>query len=148
MTNQNMINYNLLNIDKPVNKIIELMSKCSIFALTGTLGAGKTTLISNVLKNCGVTDIVSSPTYTYMAIYSNSKKQFFYHFDLYRIKTLQEFFNAGFNEFLFEPNSWAFIEWPEVIIPILTTNTCFIDIDYHNNERILKYNFTSDIVFK
>lgn len=136
----NSIIYDLQNIEKPVNKIIELMSSCNIIALTGILGVGKTTLIAQVLKKMGVKEIVNSPTFTYMAIYSNLNKQLFYHFDLYRINTLEEFMNAGFNEYLYEPNSWAFIEWPEIIKPLLTKKTCFIEIDYHNiTQRLLRY---------
>ncbi len=88
-----------------------------IFAFTGSLGAGKTTLVRSLLQACGVTGVISSPTFTYVNIYTNNHGQKFYHFDLYRITTVQEFIDAGFDEYLNDQQAYVFIEWPEVIMP-------------------------------
>jgi len=127
--------YGLDEIDRVVEGLLELMSSCSVFTFTGPLGAGKTTIIRELLGRLGVHDPVTSPTFTYVNVYSNKKGQKFYHFDLYRINSLDAFCQAGFDEYLFQPSSWAFIEWPEPIMPILTHDTCNIFIDYCDDKR-------------
>lgn len=113
-----------------VDYIKGLMADYAVFAFIGPLGAGKTTLIKSLLRKCGVRGNVTSPTFTYMNEYENEMGQKFYHFDLYRIRAVQEFQAQGFDEYLFQPNSWAFVEWPEVINPLLIKNVCFIACDY------------------
>lgn len=100
---------------------------------TGSLGAGKTTLISNLVRQLGTQDQVNSPTFTYVNIYQLPDGKKIYHFDLYRINFLEEFIAAGFDEYLYAPNSWALIEWPEVIKPLLTHDVCDVVIDHDVN---------------
>jgi tRNA threonylcarbamoyladenosine biosynthesis protein TsaE len=122
--------YNLDDLPKIVAELKALMQTHRIFAFTGSLGAGKTTLIRSLLQACGVTGVISSPTFTYVNIYSNNTNQKFYHFDLYRITHPQEFIDAGFDEYLNDPQAYVFIEWPEIIKPILKNNVCFILLEY------------------
>ena len=111
--------YSLDTIHLVTHYLRERMNSSAIFTFTGELGAGKTTLIKAFLKECGVTQAVTSPTFTYVNVYENQQGQIFYHFDLYRIKTVDDFIAAGFNEYLYQPNSWSLIEWPDVITPLL-----------------------------
>lgn len=145
MNNKHTITYTLAQIRKPVEELYNLFSSCSIFTFTGTLGAGKTTLIKNLLRYAGIKEIILSPTFTYVIAYSNSKGETFYHFDLYRIGSLEEFIASGFDELLYSPRSWSFIEWPEVIMPLLTKKTCHVTIDYKGEkERVLTYVLPND----
>ena len=80
------------------------------FALTGPLGAGKTTLIKAFCKQLGVTGIVNSPTFTLLNEYRGIQKV--YHFDFYRIKEASEILSLGFTE-IFHSDGYVFIEWPE-----------------------------------
>ncbi len=89
-----------------------------IFALRGPMGAGKTTLIKELLRQCGVQETVTSPTFSYFNTYHDTSNRTFYHFDLYRITSLNEFINAGFDEILQE-DAFIFIEWPDVIEHLL-----------------------------
>ncbi len=122
-----------------ISDVVALLSKklsiCSVMTFTGPLGAGKTTLISHLLKECGVNEPITSPTFNYVNVYENTKGELFYHFDLYRVAFLDQFINAGFNEFLYAKNSWALIEWPEVIMPLLTHDVCSVTIDYAEHEK-------------
>jgi len=106
-----------------------LLQQYSLFTLTGVLGAGKTTLVQELLAHYGIQEPVVSPTFTYLQVY---KKNGFsiYHFDLYRLTTLAEFEEAGFKEYLYQPNSLAIIEWPEIIMPLLDHQACHANLAY------------------
>lgn len=118
-----------------VELLYSLMPEIKIFAFIGHLGAGKTTIIRSLLKKCGIIQNVSSPTYTYVNVYSN-KDEFFYHFDLYRIGSVNHFIQEGFNELLYKKDSWFFIEWPEIIEPLLPKDiTCFVVIEYVDHDK-------------
>jgi len=107
-----------------------LFKVCNVFTFAGSLGAGKTTLVRALLKSCGVTDNITSPTFTYVNRYKNESEETFYHFDCYRLESLDDFVLAGFDEYLHEPNSWSFIEWPEVVMPLLKNNVCHVTIEH------------------
>lgn len=84
----------------------------NILLLKGNLGAGKTTFTQFLLKNLGSKDEVSSPTYAIVNEYYASKGTIF-HFDLYRMKSIEEVYNIGIEEYL--DNAFlCIIEWPEI----------------------------------
>lgn len=132
--------YSLQEQDAIIQELKTLMNKYTIFACSGPLGAGKTTTIKALLRACGVTDTITSPTFTYVNAYKNNKGECFYHFDLYRIDSVEEFQAQGFDEYLYQSASWAFIEWPEVIEPLLTHDVCHIFFDYHEDpeKRVMR----------
>lgn len=147
MNNKKQIQYTLDKITDATDSLYELLDTCSVFTFTGDLGAGKTTLVRALLRRCGVVDLISSPTFTYVSVYTNAVGQKFYHFDLYRIKSIHEFFELGLQEFLYKPNSYAFIEWPEIILPLINKRACYITIEYADlNKRILTYKLSADII--
>ena len=133
MTDQ--IFFDEASINKVVLRLIALMNQLQVFTFTGPLGVGKTTLIKEILKECNVSQTVTSPTFTYLNVYENDKNQLFYHFDLYRINSLDEFLAAGFEEYLYAPNSWTFIEWPAIIMPLLKEKVCHCELEYVNDTR-------------
>lgn len=84
----------------------------SILLLKGNLGAGKTTFTKFLLESFGSEDSVSSPTYAIVNEY-NTPKGKVYHFDLYRLKNVEEVFDIGIEEYL-DSAFLSIIEWPEV----------------------------------
>jgi tRNA threonylcarbamoyladenosine biosynthesis protein TsaE len=99
--------------------LLPLLKNYRIITFTGPLGAGKTTLIKELLRQSGVTTTVTSPTFGYFNTYHNQHGKTFYHFDLYRISSVNEFINAGFDEYLNQEDAIVFIEWPDVIDSLL-----------------------------
>ena len=101
--------------------ISQLRSK--IVALTGEMGAGKTTLIKALVGILGGADTGSSPSFGLVNEYHTREDVLLgYHFDFYRIEDLSEALDLGFEEYL-EQDCWIFIEWPEKIAPLLPENT-------------------------
>ena len=93
--------------------------------LNGDLGAGKTTFTQFLLKELGVEDVVSSPTFAILKSYKG--KFIFHHFDTYRITT-EEAIEAGFDEILSEADSVKIIEWSENISELLPDSKITINI--------------------
>ena len=93
-----------------VQQILDSCKDVQVVTLSGTLGAGKTTLAIELLRQLGVMGEMQSPTYTYVQIYKNDAGKNFYHFDLYRLQDKNSFLFAGFDEFLYQPNSF---KWDE-----------------------------------
>lgn len=94
-----------------VDKIVPGI-KHNILLLKGNLGAGKTTFTQFLMKKLGSGDEVSSPTYSIVNEYNTPQGKVF-HFDLYRLKNIDEVYDIGIEEYL--DNAFlCIIEWPEV----------------------------------
>ena len=106
--------YMLDTIDSVADELVTLLALCSVMTLSGSLGAGKTTLTQAILRRCDIDVDVQSPTFNYFNEYANASGETFYHFDLYRMANKEDFLEAGFQEYLYQPKSWALIEWPEI----------------------------------
>ncbi len=93
---------------------INLISKntAKIIFLKGDLGTGKTTLVKEILKAYGLSESVTSPTFTIVEPYLIGNKKI-YHMDLYRIESRKELEVLGIEEYSNESDSIIFIEWPE-----------------------------------
>ncbi|MDR2244863.1 MAG: tRNA (adenosine(37)-N6)-threonylcarbamoyltransferase complex ATPase subunit type 1 TsaE [Burkholderiales bacterium] len=86
-----------------------------VVALSGDLGAGKTTLVRGMLRALGVSGPVKSPSYALVEEYLFSRLHFklnFYHFDFYRVKNSSEWDSGGFSEY-FRDDAVCVVEWPE-----------------------------------
>lgn len=81
-----------------------------VLALSGDLGSGKTVLIQGVCRGLGVTDYVTSPTFTLIQEYAG--KWPVYHFDFYRLDRIDQIENLGLDSY-FESGGIALIEWAE-----------------------------------
>lgn len=111
--------YALDQIKDLAKELLPVIKKYSIIALYGPLGIGKTTLVKELLKQQGVNESVTSPTFGYVNTYANDYGDKFNHFDLYRITALEQFIDAGFDEYLTRAHTTSYVEWPEVIAPLL-----------------------------
>lgn len=94
-----------------VNQIIPNL-QYNILLLKGNLGAGKTTFSQYLIKELGSPDKVSSPTYSIVNEYNTPKGKVF-HFDLYRLKSVEEAYDFGIEEYL-DNGFLSIIEWPEI----------------------------------
>ena len=93
------------------NHFARLLKPNSILALSGELGAGKTSFVQGLASGLGIDSPIQSPTFIYLNIYEEGKIPL-YHFDLYRINDGAAFFAMGFEEY-FQKGGITVIEWPE-----------------------------------
>jgi len=152
MKSKNMINYTikkhensglvLLNEQGKEVSALEILQTCEphrVFAFEGQMGAGKTTFIKKLCEAMGTADIVNSPTFAIVNVYDVEQpyRGEVYHFDCYRLKDIREAMDFGAEEYLYSGN-YCFIEWPEMIEPLLPEDTVYIRIvPQENGDRQL-----------
>ena len=138
-----MINSSKLNVNysidelHPVAKQLIKSLKSKTILLYGDMGVGKTTLIKELVKALGSSDEVSSPTYSIVNEYElvNDK---IYHFDLYRIKNIDDAYNFGIEDYL-DSNHWIIIEWPELIEDLIADNfdSVILTLNENNTRKLI-----------
>lgn len=122
------VSYDLTGIDE-IAKLVITKCQHKIFLIDGEMGAGKTTLIKSICKYLGVTDTVSSPSFSLVNEYEGDNCVI-YHFDFYRIKDQDEALAIGFEEYEYT-GDYLFIEWSERIADLIPddVNRIFIKIE-------------------
>ena len=105
------------------------LHKKDIIVLSGDLGSGKTKFVQGILKHFGLENEISSPTFTIVNEYNTSTCPI-YHFDVYRLADIDEFYAIGGEEY-FE-NGICLIEWGEIIKDALPSN--YIKITFSKND--------------
>ncbi len=134
------VNFTLDNIDKAAKEFLSATKNLTVFALSGEMGAGKTTFIHAVCKAMEVTDTISSPTFSIINQYKTASGKLIYHMDLYRLKNGEEALQAGVEDCLYSGNT-CFIEWPDNAPGIFPEDTVYINIEATgSNTRKLKIN--------
>ena len=116
-------------------ELAEDLAPGDVLALMGDLGAGKTTLTKYIAKGLGVTETVTSPTFTIVNEYIANDTNI-YHFDVYRLADSDEFFAMGGLEY-FE-NGISLIEWGNIIQDILPKRHIEITINKDNNNKNIR----------
>ena len=94
-------------------KLAKSLSRGTVILLFGGLGAGKTAFTRGFARGLGITEPVSSPTFTIVQEYVIPAGGMLYHMDLYRIDDPDSALAFGIDEFLEDPNAFCVIEWPE-----------------------------------
>ncbi len=106
------------NLPAAAEAVIEHLAHRPIVAFYGPMGAGKTTLIREIVRQLGSQDEVTSPTFAIVNEYRLSSGEPLYHFDFYRIESLKEAIEIGVEEY-FDSGAVCLIEWPERIAQLL-----------------------------
>ena len=116
-------------------ELLAQMPDGGVIALFGELGAGKTVFARGFAAAAGITEPVSSPTYTIMQEYPCPGGNMFYHLDLYRISGPEAGLAFGVDEYLNEPGAWVLAEWPERIETLLPPHTIRLTIRHTGEEE-------------
>lgn len=130
------ISFNRETISRAVDYIIG-HKKHAVIRIDGAMGAGKTTLISEICKKMGVLEATSSPTFSLVNNYQG-KKEPIYHFDFYRLENPNEAIDFGVEEY-FESGHLCLLEWAEIISEHLPLSYDHYELKWVNETtRILK----------
>ncbi|MBN2415942.1 tRNA (adenosine(37)-N6)-threonylcarbamoyltransferase complex ATPase subunit type 1 TsaE [bacterium] len=114
-------------------RFASLLKPGDVVALYGDLGSGKTMLVQEFCAVLGVTDTVSSPSFAIVQEYMGAYPV--YHFDFYRLGSLEEVVDIGFEEYL-SSGGICFIEWPGIAEPLIPKTAIRIDIEMVFDERV------------
>ncbi len=132
-----------MKIKFELNQLVEVSNKvknhlsANVVLISGEMGAGKTTLIKQILSLLDVIDNVSSPTFSIINEYLTKNDQVIYHIDLYRIKSLNEIEGIGLFEYL-QSGNLCFVEWGGVIEKLTDIEFNKFIISKKNNSRIIE----------
>ena len=119
-------------LDKAAADFLNHFSNQKQFAFYGEMGAGKTTFIKALCDRLDVVDVVTSPTFAIINEYFTRSGQKVFHFDFYRIKSIEEVYGLGYEDYFYS-NDYCFIEWPELVEPLLPEHMKKIKIEILNN---------------
>ena len=126
-------------------KLFDLIQKkdksLKIFLFTGQVGSGKTTMIKSFTKKLSVKNNTSSPTFNIINEYKDDNKKSIYHLDLYRLKSINDLVEIGFEEYINSGN-YCFIEWPEIADSFFIDKYISINISINSkNSRDINITF-------
>jgi tRNA threonylcarbamoyladenosine biosynthesis protein TsaE len=129
----------LNELDKAASTILNDIGEHRVVALFGKMGAGKTTLIKAFCNHLGVDDVVSSPTFALVNEYLAQSGEPLFHFDFYRIESIEEVYDIGYEEYIYSGH-FCFIEWPEMIMELLPESYVYLLIEEtENGTRQISY---------
>lgn len=98
-----------------------------VFSLVGDLGVGKTVFTKGMAEGFGITEPVSSPTFTIVQVYEEGRMPF-YHFDVYRIGDPEEMDEIGYEDY-FYGDGICLVEWANLIEELMPEDTIHITIE-------------------
>ncbi len=118
--------------DAAAVELAATLEKGSVVALTGPLGAGKTTFVKAVARALGVEEDVTSPSFVRLNIYEG--RFTIYHLDLYRVKDVPEFIFFGLDEWL-DTDGVTLIEWADRAAELLPAHSITVALDYDDRSE-------------
>jgi tRNA threonylcarbamoyladenosine biosynthesis protein TsaE len=113
---------------------MESLNTIKVWLFHGEMGSGKTTLIKTVCKTLGVTEAMSSPTFSIVNEYQTVTHNKIYHFDFYRIKNEVEAADIGTEEYFYSGYP-CFIEWPEKIPSLIPLQYADVTLQVETNTK-------------
>lgn len=119
----------LNDIQRAAQEFLAAVDVKRVFAFYGAMGAGKTTFVKALCQELGVGDVVNSPTFAIVNEYhSDVLGTPVFHFDFYRIKRLEEAYDIGIDDYFYS-GAPCFVEWPEMVEPLLPDDAVRVDIE-------------------
>lgn len=131
--------FRLEELSDTAKAFIDSIGGDKVFLFEGEMGSGKTTFIAEVCRQLGADDDFGSPTFSLVNEYADSKGNPIYHFDLYRIDSLQEALDMGAEEYL-NSDELCLVEWPDVLGAIIPEDARRVQIKVNpDGSRSIKF---------
>ena len=130
---------NLGQLHEVARNLLATFKDDRFFAFFGKMGVGKTTLIKEICDVLGVEDVVCSPTFAIVNEYSTNTGESVYHFDFYRLKSVTEAYDIGYEEYFYS-GCYCFTEWTEKVEELLPERYVRVEIEERNGLRVLNAN--------
>lgn len=111
--------------------ILAAAGRRTVIVFRGEMGAGKTTLIREIVAALGSTDTVTSPTFAIVNQYRGAENRPIYHFDFYRIEDIREAYDFGYEEYFYS-GDLCLVEWPEKVEQLLPEEVVTVRIAVDN----------------
>lgn len=117
----------LNELPEVADAVIGALDGRTVVVFRGEMGAGKTTLIREILARLGSEDNVTSPTFALVNQYTTADGRPVYHFDFYRIDRIEEAYDFGYEEYFYS-GELCLVEWPEKIEELLPDDAMTVRI--------------------
>lgn len=127
----------LKEMQKAAKEIVK-HKKFPLFLMEGEMGNGKTTFVKMFGEIVGVEEAINSPTFSIIHEYE-AKGLPFYHMDLYRLNKIEDFIEIGGADYLDISKGFCFVEWPEMLTPILPQDFHRVVIKESDEVRIINF---------
>ena len=132
---------------KILDKAVKIKSeKARVIALSGNLGAGKTTMTQKLAKHLGIKENIVSPTFVIMKTYEINSKKYKLHFkqlihiDAYRLDGDDELLKIGWKELEGNKENLIIIEWPENVKEHLGNDACWVKLEHKDDQtRVVEF---------
>lgn len=134
---------NLEQLPRLASDLLEEFREERFFAFFGKMGVGKTTLIKALCDQLGVKEVVCSPTFAIINEYTSGEGEPVYHFDFYRLKSAEEAYDIGYEEYFYS-GMYCFTEWTEKIEQLLPEHYVRVDMKETNGIRTLIATIVND----
>ena len=129
----------LETIREAAREFVSQIDERRVFAFYGKMGAGKTTFVKAICEELGVDDVITSPTFAIVNEYGLPDGDSIFHFDFYHIKKIEEVYDMGYEEYFYS-GALCFIEWPELIEPLLPDDAVRVNIEEQpDGTRLVKF---------
>lgn len=134
---------NLEQLPRLASDLLEVFREERFFAFFGKMGVGKTTLIKALCDQLGVKEVVCSPTFAIINEYTSGDGEPVYHFDFYRLKSAEEAYDIGYEEYFYS-GMYCFTEWTEKIEQLLPEHYVRVEMKETNGIRTLIATIVND----
>ena len=127
--------------------VAQTLKKGDVIALVGDLGTGKTTLSKYIAEALGITETITSPTFTIVQEYHSGRLPL-YHFDVYRVDDIEEMYRIGYEEYFYGEGEYFYgegvciVEWADIVEEIIPEDAKVIFIEYGEDEGERLYRCT------
>jgi len=108
-------------------ELADSLKKGDVVALAGLLGAGKTVMVKGICDGLGYSGVVSSPTFNLINVYSGKSE--IYHFDCYRLESVSELEDIGYEEYFYSGNGISLVEWADKVKTAIPEDAVHIELE-------------------